>query len=46
MAPPRDMFSGRELIGDELDAAERAYPIGSFRVVSSFIHYDLGTAVD
>ena len=28
MVPPRDMFWGRELIGDELDAAERGYPIG------------------
>ena len=28
MAPPCDMFWGRELVGDELDAAERGYPIG------------------
>ena len=28
MAPPHDMFWGRELVGDELDAAERGYPIG------------------
>ena len=46
MAPPCEMFWGRELVGNELDAAERGYPIGSFRVVSSFIHYDLGTVVD
>ena len=28
MAPPRDMFWGRELVGDELDVAERGFPIG------------------
>ena len=28
MAPPCDMFWGRKLIGDELDAAERGYTIG------------------
>ena len=28
MAPPRDMFGGRELILDELDTIERGYPIG------------------
>ena len=28
MASPGDMFWGRELTGDELDAAERVYPIG------------------
>ena len=28
MAPPCDMFWGRELVGDELDTAERGYPIG------------------
>ena len=28
MAPPGDMFWGRELVGDELDVAERGFPIG------------------
>ena len=28
VTPPRDMFWGRELAGDELGAAERGYPIG------------------
>ena len=28
MAPPRDMFWGRELVRDELDAVERGYSIG------------------
>lgn len=28
MAPPHDMFWGRELVEVELDAAERGYPIG------------------
>ena len=28
MAPPGDMFRGRELVGDELDVAERGFPIG------------------
>ena len=27
MASPREMFWGRELVRDELDAAERGYPI-------------------
>ena len=28
VAPPRDMFWGIELVGDELDATERGFPIG------------------
>ena len=28
MAPPTDMFWGSELVGDELSAAERGFPIG------------------
>ena len=28
MAPLGDMFWGSELIGDELDVAERGFPIG------------------
>ena len=28
MAPPTDMFWGSELVGDELGAAERGFPIG------------------
>ena len=28
MAPPGDMFWGNELVGDELDVAERGFPIG------------------
>ena len=30
MAPPGDMFWGSELVGDELDVAERGFPIGNF----------------
>ena len=28
MTPPRDIFWGRQLIGDELDVTERGFPIG------------------
>ena len=30
VAPPSDMFWGSELVGDELSAAERGFPIGDF----------------
>ena len=30
IAPPSDMFWGRELVGEELDEAERGYPFEDF----------------
>ena len=38
VAPPRDMFWGRELVGDDLDAAERGYPIGGL-LEGSYLSY-------